>query len=31
MKVIYHYIKTFNIKMNKNSKFKLFDERTWEV
>ena len=26
-----NYIKTFNIKMNKNSKFKLFDERTWEV
>lgn len=26
-----NYIKTFNIKMNKNSKFKLFDERTWAV
>lgn len=25
------YINTFNIKMNNNSKFKLFDESTWEI
>ena len=25
------YINTFNIKMNNNYKFKLFDESTWEI
>ena len=25
------YINTFNVKMNNNYKFKLFDESTWEI
>lgn len=30
-KEIKKYIKIFNVKMNSNSNFKLYDERTWKL